>query len=194
MDRVSLIYKVLSEDATPEEKADLERWMLESEDNRQEFEDIRLLWENSPSQDEDYPADDNSFEMLRRRINRLVRRRRRIRVFFSSLLLALTAVSILLLLRATWFATPEQLQFDEMKMSEVIKVLEGRYGIEIPVRNPAILRCRYTAVLLEVEDEEPVLRSIEHSLNVKFIDLGNGRYELVGTNCPAGDPGRQFRE
>lgn len=186
MDHVALIYKVLSQEATPNEKAELERWILESEENLQEFEDIKLLRESSFSPDESV-GDDSGFDRIKLRMKKHVKRKRRIRTLFSTLLLTLVTSFLVILLSKTWFAPLEQIRFEGMEMSEVIKVLEERYKIKIEVTNPRILSCQYTAILLKVDDEHLVLTSIEHSLNVKFIDQGRSRYNLVGNACSADD-------
>lgn len=187
MDHVALIYKVLSQQATREEKAELECWILESEENRQEFEDIKLLWESSNAPDESHLADDSGFDWIKLRMKEHIKRKRRIRTLFSTLLLILITSLLVFLLSKTWFAPLEQIRFDRMEMSDVIKVLEERYKIEIEVTNPRILSCRYTAILLNVDDEHLVLTSIEHSLNVKFIDQGKNKYNLVGDVCSVND-------
>lgn len=187
MDHVALIDKVLSEEATSQQKAELERWILESEENRQEFEDIKFLWKYSSSQDESHLADDSGFESIKLRMKEHLRRKRRIRTVLWSLLVLVIATLLVFHLRKTWLAPLERIEFRETKMSEVIKVLETRYSIEIEVGNPGILNCRYTAILLKVDDERAVLTSIEHSLNVEFIDRGSNRYKLVGDDCPTND-------
>lgn len=183
MNRVALIYKVLSAEATAEEQAALDHWILESEENRREFEDISLLWESLNSQDDNDPEDEAGFLKIKMRMKAHLEKRQRMRTISSTVLLALMVLALVALLMNTWFAPVRQIQFESTRMSEVIKVLEKTYGIEIHVSNPRILDCRYSAVVLKVEDELPVLSSIEHSLNVKFIDLGRKRYNLVGEGC-----------
>ena len=184
MDHLALIYKVLSRKATAQEKAGLESWILESAENRQEFEDIRLLWESSSSL---HLSDDSAFEAIKLRVKGQIKRKRRIGTVLSTFLLILFTSLLGFVLKKTWFAPIEQISFDKTEMSEVIKVLEKRYRVEIQVNNPRILRCRYTAILSNVDDEHLVLTSIEHALNVKFIDHGKNKYNLVGGGCNADD-------
>ncbi len=47
MDKTSLIYKVLEGKASEVEKAELSWWIALSEENKSEYQDIKLLWENS---------------------------------------------------------------------------------------------------------------------------------------------------
>jgi len=52
MDRVSLIFKVLSGDASDEEKAQLDNWIRQSDENKEEYLNVKLLLENRPAEDD----------------------------------------------------------------------------------------------------------------------------------------------
>jgi len=189
MDHLSLIYKVLSDEATAQEKEELERWLRESPENREEFEDLKLIWEYTPSEADNLVANDAVFEKIRLRAKAHLKRKQHIRTALSAVLLVLAALLSIYLLQRTWLASLEPVEFKGQEMRSVIKVLERKYNIEINVDNPAILDCRYTAVLLRVDDAREVLRSIEHSLKVKFIGRGENTYNLVGEGCATNQAG-----
>ncbi len=94
MDYATLIYRVLSGEATRQENILLQEWILESEGNRQEFEDIKLLRKHSLlSRDgKDAPG---AFEAIRVRVTGYLRKRRQRRVMVSVLVLMGVVVVIL---------------------------------------------------------------------------------------------------
>lgn len=182
MDRVALIYKVLSGEASLDEKQELDEWVAKSEANREEFEDIKLLWENSPLAP-DTKQDDNGFENIRQRIQQRSLRKKLIRSIIYACIVVTLAALFFLLLRQTWFRNQDGVQFNNTRMKEVIKVLEHEYQIQIEVNNPKLLKCHFTATLYKVKDKQTALRSIEHSLDVAFIAQSKRKYSLVGNGC-----------
>jgi len=52
MDGVKLIFRVLSGDASDEEKVQLDNWISQSDGNKEEYLYVKLLWENRPVEDE----------------------------------------------------------------------------------------------------------------------------------------------
>lgn len=182
MDRVSLIYKVLSGEATLDEKKELDEWVTKSEANQEEFEDIKLLWENSPFPS-DTEQDETGFEKIRQRIQQRSRRKKQIRSILYACIVITLAVLLLLLFRQTWFRSPDGIQLNDTGMNEVIKMLENEYHIQIEVNNPQLLKCHFTATLYKIKDKQTALQSIEHSLDVAFISLSKRKYSLVGDGC-----------
>ncbi|MFZ5972830.1 MAG: DUF4974 domain-containing protein [Bacteroidota bacterium] len=182
MDRVSLIYRVLSGEASPDEKKELDEWVTKSEANQEEFEDIKLLWENSPLPS-DTEQDEAGFEKIRQRIQQRSRRKKQIRSILYACIVITLAVLLFLLFRLTWFRNPEGIQFNDTGMNEVIKMLENEYQIQIEVNNPQLLQCHFTATLYKIKDKQTTLQSIEHSLDVAFISLSKRKYSLVGDGC-----------
>lgn len=182
MDRVALIYRFLSGEASQSEKQELDEWIAKSEANREEFEDIKLLWENSPLPS-DTEQDENGFEKIRQRIQQRSRRKKRILSIFYVCIVVALIVLFFLLLRQTWFRNPVGAQFNDTGMNEVIKMLENEYQIQIEVNNPQLLKCHFTATLYKIKDKQTALQSIEHSLDVAFISLSKRKYSLVGDGC-----------
>lgn len=182
MDRVSLIYKVLSGEASLDEKKELDEWVTKSEANQEEFEDIKLLWDNSPLPS-DTDQDETGFEKIRQRIQQRSRRKKQIRAVLYACIVITLAVLFFLLLRQTWLRNPDGVQFNHTGMKDVIRMLENKYHIQIEVNNPELLKCHFTATLYKIQDKQTALRSIEHSLDVAFIFLSKRKYSLVGDGC-----------
>lgn len=182
MDRVSLIYKVLSGEASLDEKQELDEWVTKSESNKVEFEDIKLLWENSPLPS-DTEQDETGFDDIRQRIQQQSRRKKQIRHILYACIVVTLAVLLFLLLRQTWLRNPDGIIFSDTGMKEVIEMLENKYHIQIEVNNPQLFKCHFTATLYKIQDKQTALRSIEHSLDVTFISQSKRKYSLVGNGC-----------
>lgn len=101
MEVVSLTYKVLSGQASESEKEELNQWIAQSEANRREFEDIRLLWENSPSREIGDETDGSGFEEVRSRLKKRLAKKRRIRAGLWMLLVVVVGLILFLLIRDT---------------------------------------------------------------------------------------------
>lgn len=182
MDRVSLIYKVLSGEANPSEQKELEDWIGKSEANREEFEDIKLLWENSSMTNDQSDDEDSGFEKIKQRMQHRLKVKRRLRYALYTILLAIVAVLFVLLFRQTWLSTTNGARFNNAQMNEVVTFLEKQYHIKIDVDNSKLLHCQLTATFYKV-NEQMALKSIEHSLNVEFIVQSKSKYSLTGNDC-----------
>lgn len=182
MDRVSLIYKVLSGEANPSEQRELEDWIAKSEANREEFEDIKLLWENSPITGDPQHEDDSGFEKIKQRMEQRFGVKRRLRYALYTIILAMVTVLVVLQLRQTWLSTTHGVRFNNAQMNEIVTFLEKQYHIEINVDDSKLLHCQLTATFYKV-DEQMALKSIEHSLNVEFIVQSKSKYSLTGDDC-----------
>ncbi len=184
MDRVKQIFNVLSGRANPEEIAALQRWLNESEANREEYENIKLLWVNTIATNSKKQVNDSGFERLRRRMRAHTVRARRIKV---------TAVAVFFSISA-FFAgyfpgtfqsgrSPRAWQFNQAKLVEVIPRLEKAFNISILVGHESLLECRVTATLVEVKDVREAVSSIARSLNLHCAEKGDGIFELKGNGC-----------
>ena len=183
MDRASLIYKVLSGEASGEEKHELDEWIARSERNREEFDDIKLLWETSSRPADTAQEDEDGFEGIRQRMQQHLQRQRRMRYVISTGILVVAALIWLIHLQQTWLRSTDSVQFNGASIADVIEVLQKTYDIKIEVRQPGLLDCKFSATFYNISEKEAVLRSIEHSLNVQFIAGAKNRYHLVGNGC-----------
>ena len=183
MDRISLIYKVLSREANGEEKRELEEWIARSEANREEFDDIKLLWESSSRPTDTEQEDNDGFEGIRKRMQQHLQTQRRMRYAISTGILAVGAVILLAHLKQTWLQSSDSMQFNGASIRDVIQVLQETYDIKIEVTQPGLLDCKFSATFYNINEKDAALRAIEHSLNVQFIADAQNRYHLVGNGC-----------
>ncbi|MBX2956201.1 MAG: DUF4974 domain-containing protein [Cyclobacteriaceae bacterium] len=183
MDRVTLMYKVLSGKASPVEKLELNDWIALNPENEEEFKNIKLLWESEQDTGRIIEQDTNdNFEQIRLRVKSHQIRIRTIRSILYTLVVLSLALFAISIMHATGSGTTGY-RFEEVAMTNVIRVLEKRYYIKVEVRNPELLRCRYTGSFFRVEDEREVLRSIEQALEVEFVALTDTQYQLTGNVC-----------
>lgn len=105
MEVVSLTYRVLSGQANASEREQLEKWIAQSEENRREFEDIKLLWENSAIGEKKGQTNDSGFEKVRSRLKEKLAKRRRIRMLCWTLVLVIMGLAFLLMLRHMWLTS-----------------------------------------------------------------------------------------
>jgi transmembrane sensor len=90
MNTTQLIYRVLSGDASPEEKLQLEQWRALSDANRIEYEDIKTLWECSRDTETKDLSDEEfkrGWKQIKQRMLAIQQRRRRVRVIIVILIL-----------------------------------------------------------------------------------------------------------
>ncbi len=106
MDRVSLMYKVLSDEANPQEQRALRRWLQESAANRQEFDDIRLLRISELMSQADRQEDEEGYDAIISRMKRYTRGKRRRRTMLSVLLTLVLGLLLVYFLREAWL-TPK---------------------------------------------------------------------------------------
>lgn len=186
MEKLTLIRKVLSGQADAAELKELELWIAQSDENKTEFEDIRLLFENESTPEIDGTDDfDTGFERISSTI--LQRKRARERRRYA----VLTAMAIVVVFTGFLFVKElgyegkvrEGMTFDDAPVEEVIRQLEKRYSLRVDVVNRDLLNCRLSATFYKVDSKEEVLRTVEHALGVRFIALAENRYKLEGDGC-----------
>ncbi|MBX2968317.1 MAG: DUF4974 domain-containing protein [Cyclobacteriaceae bacterium] len=189
MDRVSYIYRVLSGVASEVEKQELEDWIAMNPENKEEFENIRLLWESEQhTKSVSSQESDRDFEKLNTLIKQQQVRKKRIRAYLYALI-----ILILTLIGMAWLNRSGQglpgYRFDEVALKNVIAVLESRYDIQIEVPNPELLQCLYSGSFFRTKQEGEVLRAMEQVLDVTFVALTDTQYKLV-KNAGATDKDR----
>lgn len=98
MDQTKLIYKVLSGDASQEEKQSLEEWKSLSAENLMEFEDIKLLWDfDADNEEEDLEINKGSIDLMEG-IRKWEQRRRKIKRMIY------TSVAVVILVLIYWLS------------------------------------------------------------------------------------------
>lgn len=184
MDKASLIFKVLSGEATENERAELERWIAQSEANKSEYEDIKLLWGSSgvASNVEDEHFYDG-FAKIKSKFKqkRAVRRRKRL-ITWTSVIGATVLVTIALFV-ITDPASDALVRFDDAPLAEVITVLENEFHIDIETDSREILACKFTGTFYKKNNEQAFIRSLSNALNLQYELKSHHTYRLKGSGC-----------
>ena len=185
MDKTTLIYKVLAGTAADTEKRELDEWIGRSEANRAEYEDIRLLWENTKGTGKD--GDDIHFydglDQIRNLMQQRRKRKRRKKVIVSVVLLVFGAVMFGYLILLPPVLHPFAYQkFENTTLDSVIHTLEQQYRIDIEVDDRKVLACRFTGAFYN-QSVEDIVRVIASNLNLTYEVGGEGRYLLTGQGC-----------
>lgn len=124
MDRVSLIYRVLANEADPTEKKELDDWIAKSEANRVEFEDIKLLWEFSEMAPDHGYVDDLGFEKIKQQVMQRLKAKARLKHALYTIALVIAILIVVLVTKLTWFSDSDGMQFNRTGLKEIIKELE----------------------------------------------------------------------
>jgi transmembrane sensor len=74
-----------------------------------------------------------------------------------------------------------KLEFENNDLATVIKTLKNYFGIEIEVKDPALLNCRFTATF-EKADAEEIIKVLSITNNLAYERDGN-KYILSGPGC-----------
>lgn len=99
MDRVPLIYKVLSGEANHHEKTELNDWIAQDKGNKEEYEDIKLLWENSPATKHSIEME-AEFDRIKQRMQKNQLAKRRYHTLFWVILTLITIIALVFFGRA----------------------------------------------------------------------------------------------
>lgn len=184
MDRVNLIYKVLSGEASAIEQNELNDWIGQAPENKAEFEDIKLLWASSKeTETENAGPFDDGFDKIKARMRARVKKKAWVRSLIRT-----AGIIVLGLITFFFFydSSPgltEGLQFNDVTLEQAIAVIADKYNIHIEVEDRELLKCHLTLVLYKVKTERDVVGSLAHSLNVDARPLSHKRYKLTGSGC-----------
>lgn len=184
MDKTSLIFKVLSGEATPDERAELEQWIAQSEANKSEYEDLKLLWGTSDvaSNIEDENFYDGFVKIKSKfKQRRAVLRRKRL-FMWTSVMIATVLITIALFV-TTDPASDALVRFDDAPLAEVITVLENEFHIDIETDSREILVCRFTGTFYKKNNEQAFIRSLSNALNLQYELKSHHTYRLKGSGC-----------
>jgi hypothetical protein len=186
MDRVSLIYKVLSGEASAAERNELAEWIGQSAENKAEFEDIKLLWASSKGTGAraTYRFDEG-FMKIKARMRAEIRRQNWVRSGIRTAVIVLSGLILFLLFHhfRPGASGAEGLRFDGVSLEEAIGVLEDEYNIAIEVDDMDLLKCRLTLILFRVDSAPEVVTSLAQSVNAEAALLSDKRYRLSGRGC-----------
>ncbi|SRR5258706_13420421 len=188
MDKPSLIYKVLSAKADESEKKELEDWLEQGEENKIEFNDIKLIWENSTDPDQSLPK--NQFREGLTKIKALMqtklKKREQSKRTWALLILLLLGI---LLFTFVFFLKPQRhkpsghLQFNNVSLGQVLETLESEYGVHIELADRKLNTCLFTGIFYQTKNVKDVLQLLDEALNLKYTITGEGQYLLTGPGC-----------
>lgn len=178
----ALIYKVLSNTATEEERLRLEKWIGQSAENREEFENVKLLWFSAYTTTfEDNRTDDDGFARIRQKVRMKTRAKRRRRfLLFTGLALLASALYIYV---STATRSSDKLVFEDQPLVSVIELVEKDYDIAITIENEGLLQCSVTGTFYEVESPSNLVSSIASAIGARYEVVGDKQFRITGGRC-----------
>lgn len=184
MEKASLIFKVLSREASQDERAELEHWIAQSEANKSEYDDLKLLWEHSSTA---RPVEPDHFYAGLDKIKSKIRLKRSIRRRNSSIkwvsAIVVTVLVTIALFIVTDPASKRLLRFDNATLGEIIPELEKSFHIDIETGSDAILACRFTGTFYKKDDEQAMIQSLSKAMNLNYEVVKSNVYRLTGSGC-----------
>lgn len=184
MKMTDTIFKVLGGSATAGEHRAVKAWISRSRGNREEYENLSMLWTASHGVLAERLRDDDTegFRRIREAVTRRRHKRRRTR---SVVGVALVYVALIML--TTFFATMNAplplLEFQDESLRSILSVVEREYGIEVTADDERLLACPVTVMFYRVDQPDEVLRSIGDALSADVVNTAPGKYRLTGHGC-----------
>lgn len=180
MNRSELIFRVLSNQATSQEVKELDAWVNQSKDNREEYEDIKLLWDNS-QENEDNDKDDSFYDGLNGIKQTIQGRKRQRQARVILLIFALIFVLYLALSNVPWSREPISLQLVDVPLSDLPIIFRERYKVDVTVPDN-LLACQFSGILYH-ESAVDALRIIAESLDLTYLKIDKDSFVMVGNGC-----------
>lgn len=181
MDTTELIYKVLSEEATETERQELLNWIAQDPGNREEYEDIKLLWTYSSNEHRDDAYLAEGWLKVKSSYRKRARKRKRKKLLSCLAIFVVLAISMFLLWRLQ--ESPKPVTFKDESLASVIEFIETEYDVDIDVQSPNILSCTVTATFHRVQTAAEIIASVADALNIDYKVLQNDQFLLVGETC-----------
>lgn len=184
MERIDQIYRVLSGTATAADQADLHRWIDADELNREEYLNLKLLWENTQSSSHDPKELERGIRRIRGRIKVRTTGASAAAVkllMVISLVAAVIAVSFYLSRVYTDKHNLVRMQFEDTALGEVCNTMELSYGMKISL-TPPIAGCKFSGSFYN-EPTEKALTAIASKLGLAVSKTGSRSYSISGDNC-----------
>lgn len=188
MDKTSLIYKVLSAEANESEKKELENWLSQSEENKIEFNDLKLLWEASKDPDQSITKNQlqDGFIKIKALMEAKLKKRqqnKRIWILITVLILGLLVFIFIFFRKEQNHDSFKRLKFSNTSLEQVIKILESEYEIDIELENKKVSACTFTGVIYRTKNVDDVLRTLDEALSINHRAVREGHYLLTGSGC-----------
>jgi ferric-dicitrate binding protein FerR (iron transport regulator) len=182
MDKSVMIFKVLSGQASELEKKELDIWITQSDANREEFNDLKLLWESSGGEQ---GKDDHFYDSLYKIQAEIRQRQRRKRTKFIVLIgpAAIGLIGLLLYFASPLTQSSDNLRFNNAPLRLVVGAIESKYHIQIEAESKEILACQFTGSFYMVDNPQDAIRSVCNALNLKYEVMSKEKYRLTGFGC-----------
>lgn len=177
-----LIYKILANTATDDERILFRKWIKESVEHQERYESLKLIWSSGNKFPEATEEDvlEESFQKVKQKVQRRVKQKRRRHM------IAIGAVAVALAFFLLYFKTSRSsnyLAFHNEPVSTVIESIESKYHIEIDIENKSILPCPFTGTFYEVDLPSHLVASIADALGAQYEKVSAREYRLVGGRC-----------
>lgn len=202
MEYVTLIYKVLSGKATEAEKAELQTWIGSDPAHAEEFEDIKLLYDNASNVTERIIADDEEFysglRKIKSRIKALKQARKNARLY--KIAAVVTLLSIVAIMASMdifnvnkWSASgnpitskivlDRSLSFQEATLESIFKLLQDKYHVIFEVGSGDMLSCRFTGTFYRGITINEMINTLAQSENFNYTVMNGKTYAVHGKGC-----------
>lgn len=185
MDKVSLIYKMLSGEASPEEKLMLDHWIKINESNQEEFDNIKLLWENAPDSGQFHEDSRDGMRKIRAKIR--VRRTKTSlqKTIGNSLLPASIGLSLIVffaIIPRNKGSIPKVAKFNNASLETICDSLEKQHDVAIEF-SPRIAGCKFSATFYN-SSPDIILTALSEKLELTLERNNRNSFRLTGTHCP----------
>ncbi|NOT73434.1 MAG: DUF4974 domain-containing protein [Cyclobacteriaceae bacterium] len=170
-----LIDRVLSGKATPDEKEELEKWMAADPRNKEEYEDMKLLWEFSKDTSDKRKTDPHFYEGLYK-IRDIIELRKRSgkndwKVYLAILALIFSLVALVyccISYQSKESRGGQAITIQQRCLDEVFVIVQKRYNVSIAVDNPSVMKCRFTGTFNSRARLEEVMDVIRKSTGLDY--------------------------
>ncbi len=184
-----LVDKVLSGTASPAEKAQLEEWLNADVKHREEYEDLKTLWNYSKESDVK-EKDPNFYEGLNR-IKEIIELRRRTigkRDWKTYIAVLALVISIVALVYSCFsyiksYGNEKPIKIENRPLAQVFELIQKKYQVTFHVTNKEILTCPFTGTFNATAGLEDVLSTISRSTGLDLKKEVDARIKVSGTSC-----------
>jgi hypothetical protein len=184
MEKSELIFKVLSNEASKEEVMALKDWILLNDANKNEYEDLKLLWEGSQTTNNN--ERDYIYYSGLQRIKAAIKKKESKSNLIFNLSMILMVISVLSIIYFLLYSNSKKenkvlLKFNRAPMFQIISDLEMKYNIKI-VMPKNLSNCVFTGSLYNDSAEDAILYLAE-SMNFEYRVVGERVFKLKGAGC-----------
>ncbi len=190
MDISWLIDKVLTGRASDLEIKEVEKWVAQSESNKAEFEDLKLLYESPKQPKEHDPGFYDGLSKIQAAIEK--RKRKTVKSRINRRKFAIIAITMVPLIALVYFygsytpssdRTTDGLTFNNTPLENTVTTLERKYNVSIKVEKQEVLTCRFSGTFSKTSTLEDIIQTLASAMNLEYVTLSPGVYKLTGQGC-----------